>query len=242
MKKPVIVLLLYLASLWLATACGSGDSGYTCKLCTSEPEALPADDGRASGIYKGIIAGTTADSKETLTGTLKAVVATDMSTATCELVINESLLTADAIGIEQSGGKVDYTFSSDEFELSLAVSDAGEILESDLVYGDAYVETSVGKEESDALLKCFEGTWRSEDDSWYGVWNFIYKADRLEGNAVDDEGFVSIDFEGDVNGKLAAIRSGSDPELAQGRFDGEAITGTWDTSGLTGTWEGRRTL
>ena len=50
--------------------CCIAQAPYSCTGCAQEPDAVPADDGRPTGVYKGCITG------DTVTGTIAITIAT----------------------------------------------------------------------------------------------------------------------------------------------------------------------
>jgi len=211
---------------------GDGDQDYVCKSCTDEPDAIPADDNRSTGVYKAVLTGSNS------TGTVKATVATDESTGSCEMTVDDEDYEADDFQIDSEGEYVVYTFSSGDFVVEIVVAADGTIIRVTVTVNDEPMEATMIKEESDQLVKCFEGTWTSSDDD-SGIWNFITYGSALQGYS---DGNGGMDFSGEVSGSSVTIYA-YEMEVAHGTISGDKITGTYDVVDVSsGAWEGYRTL
>lgn len=232
MRRRFASLLMFVVIL--AVGCGS-DSEYTCDLCVEEPEAVPADDNRPTGVYKGVA--TTPDDS----GTLKAVVETDESSGTAVVIFGGNKYIATSFSIDTDGqGNTVYTFSGGGFTLIIVVTSTGDIVSVTLdIDGEGDIGVDMAKESSTQLVKCYEGTWSGNVDGiiWNGTWNFIIVGSYLQGSYKGD---TSGSYVGQVNGSSLDIDlySGS----AQGSLGGDCASGNWALIGYTGTWSGCRTL
>jgi len=207
----------------------SGDDDFECKSCVDKPDAIPADDNRSSGVYKGVLTGSNS------TGNLKAMIATDESTGSCDVTVDDEDDKADDFEIDSAGEDVQYTFSSDDFEVVIVISSDGTVVSVTVTVKGNSMEATVMKETSDQLVKGFEGTWKGTDNDT-GIWNLIMYGSTLQGYSSGGGNFY-----GDVSGSKVTIYI-YETEAAQGTISGDKITGTYDVDESSGTWEGYRTL
>lgn len=247
MKKFI---LLGIAALFMP-ACETDDSGgdgYTCVTCTTAPEAVAADDGKPSGVYKGILAG------ETVTGTIKVVIKSDLSAASCEVRSGGETLTSASFSSALRGALTDsesralgqnttYTFSGTGFAFTLVLDSAtGDVVSSTMVLDGSTVPVATTKETSTTLVECFEGTWaQSKGGSETGIWNFVLYGTSIIGSSNGGT------FTGTVSGNTISIAiPGADGGSASGNFSSnhQSLSGSWTGAGgaVGGTWTGNRTL
>ena len=232
--KRIAAFSYVLLAMFLVLACGSDDQPeeepYVCGYCASSPEALPADDNRPTGIYKGVVTG------DGISGTLKAEIATDEQTGSCRMVVNGATLDAGSFSIDAVGPDSEYTFTAERYVFVLLLAPNGEVKDASVELDGASVNVDVAKEDSTTLVRCFEGGWSGSGYS--GVWNVIVAGETLEGT-YDGDDYGS--YTGTVSGNSATIYQG-ESELAQGTFSGDEASGSWSTSGVSGAWSGKRTL
>jgi len=238
MKRGSLFLALWMCS-WIA-ACGSGDTENTdvCPECVMTPEAVAADDGMPTGVYKGVLFG------GGVSGNVKATIATDQSTGTCQIktggqTYNSSDFTAS---ITRAVGMT-YTFSNSNFTLILVLDDAGKVASVTLTLSGNDIGASVAKEQSTVLVECFEGTWtQTVGGGDHGIWNVAIHGSRFVGGATGPDGSWSV-ITGTMDG-LQFIVDNPEGQTGTGSLskDRKTVSGTWEWPGASGTTEGQRTL
>lgn len=256
----------------LATACGGGgglggDKDYVCTSCVGAPEADPADDGKRSGVYKGVVADV--DESRTLSGVLRAVIVEGRAPGGCTITMDDAPFDSSSMSIDPApGGDLNgngiadpdedalVTFTGDRFELALTISRTGEVLDAELVWDGESARVIVVKEESDALVECFEGRWEGsvlmmgKRDQIEGVWNFTIKSSEVVGTYDSDlfggNGDLfggSGNYDGPYeNGELTVYETSDRDYLAEGTRTNDFVGGKWEKadSNAEGKWAGYR--
>lgn len=253
----------FIASLvavgFVALGCGSdgsstdavgGDLGpVACADCATKPEAVAADDGRPTGVYKGVIYG------GTWSGTVKATIATNQSVGTCDIKTAgktyssgnfTSSLTSALTSADDQTGNTSHTFSGTDFTFVLVLDGSGNVVSSEVTLSGDAVGVSMAKESSTLLVECFEGTWLNLTDQDTGIWNLVLYGTQLLGGATapPSQGGWGI-----VTGTLDGLEIIVDNPPGSGRSasgklseDGSTMSGTWAWPDAHGTWNGHRTL
>ncbi len=221
-KLATVVSFLLVSAIF---GCGSGSS-YTCEDCTQIPDALQADDQLATGVYKGVLVG------EVATGTIMVDVKTDQTSGVCKIVKDGQLYESTDMAITQ--GSVIYTFTHENYTFTLEVTETGEIIGTQLVFGSEDIETVIVKEKSDTLVECFEGDWTG---NYSGVWNFVIAKNIVTGRY---DGDSSNDFTGTVSDNKLVIKTSGGSDLATGTRSSDKVSGQWNYFDETGGWSGIR--
>lgn len=167
----------------IATSCKSNDPSLN--LATS-PEALAVNNTSSAGVYKGIIVGSS--------GYFNLSIMNGSSDATCKFVFDgkEVTLTSASFGSWTSGQAINnalFTGTLDGKTINLTFScDAnGSNPTTTVTIPGHTVYTTVIKEKSDMLVKCYEGTYTvaKKTGTLKGTWNFVaYKPGSGNGSIV----------------------------------------------------------
>jgi hypothetical protein len=226
-----------LVPLLVMAGCETEDE-VECDTCVLVPEAQVVDDGQPTGVYKGILA---AQGKS---GTIKAVIATDLSGAMAE--IRTGGLTYRSTGFDLSMSAVQeagvtYTMTSMDFTLILTLGPDGEVLSAGLILGGIGCTVSVEKETSTDLASGYEGTfWGTRT----GTFNMVIRGGRCSGVSMVDDG-PAYNYTGTVSGSGISINVPDGSGGASGTLskDRMSASGTWRGGDEdSGNWKGRRTL
>lgn len=218
----------------VATSCKTNDPNLN--LATT-PEALAVNNSSSAGVYKGIIVGSS--------GYFNLSIMNGSNEATCKFVFdgNETTLTSASFGSWTSGQSLNnalFTGTLDGKTINLTFScnaDGSNPITTVTIPGHT-VYTTVVKEKSDMLVKCYEGTYTVAKKSGKinGTWNFVaYKLASGNGSLVagyraDPESNGAI-YGDEVDGVLQ-IGEGPlkmDETSVSGSFkngDGEVVTVT----------------
>ena len=254
--------MLFIPLLFI-TACGGSSGGNdnddnddNNNDLIDEPEALPEDDDKGTGIYKGVFgdadSGTTGNFKIEVTdeeipaGGRMAVPAEDpmpMPTlaeykAILDIEIEGASDTVDGTaGLYNGMYTVNFsiTFAGHDFDFSLEISDTGDVADATIMMdGSEEISTELMKELSTALVEIWEGEFQGD---YSGYWNFVKKDEDFAGffdTEDGDDGTYSgteddndLVFEGDAYGT--------------GTISGYSVSGDWNSSGYSGEWSGERT-
>ncbi len=228
----ILLSVLVFACMLVPAGCGGDDGGaYVCETCSDTPEALPADDHRPTGIYKGVVTG--GDN----TGTVRVDISSDETTGKLQLVVDGKPRTATSFSIDQQGDSTVYTFTGDGFTVVLVVAADGTVGSVTVTVDGTTLDATLAKETSESLVQAFEGTWSGQDFS--GTWNFVAAGGALSGtfDGSDSGAFVGTASEGRI--ELTLPEGGP---LGVGSQSGDSVQGTFEKSGVSGTWMGLRRL
>lgn len=248
MKKTTILLMgLAIAAISIIASCKKDDkktntnntpSSYKCNSCVVSPDAQAADDHKSSGIYKGVLIGSSGTIKFSINSTTKSVSAV--------MVID-----GETINLSSSVAWVDGkpyvapftgTMGGKTVTINFSVNfDGGSptITSSDIP-GHPSAVLSIVKETSSALIECFEGTYSTTEPE-NGTFNILLSrtlgqyggVSRETGSSStnDAEGTIKDGYLYDEDGKKI------------GSLSGDVISGTFvDNAGNTVTINGKRTL
>ena len=169
MKK---VLILFVSLMIVFTACDTGtnsssdgESDPTTTLVT-ESEAEVADDGQATGVYKGVIA------DDEYSGTYKIVIdestasgraAGDEYDATLYFEVEGTEIEDAGTAVEQSDGSLavsfDLTVVGVTFGFDLTISSTGDSVDTTVTLDGDVIYSTTLKEESTTLVEAWEGTF-----------------------------------------------------------------------------------
>lgn len=183
MKKIIILCLLSFifscskkkednSGLLLGLAYFANSSGAL----ANSPEANPANDNKATGIYKGVIVGSSGTFKINYdnSNTGSTIPVFDYSyTPTGGSTISGSINGTATV----SGGIHTLTFTQSPFVLTIVLTSTGSITSATLAISGTTVSVTLYKERSTALVRLFEGTFTGNNivgstSAYKGVWNF----------------------------------------------------------------------
>lgn len=247
-----LLFLICSGTVLSVAACGAADGddlSTICPTCVTAPEAAPADDGKPTGIYKGVVY------SATVSGSIWAMIASDGKSGTCELTIDgekytgsfNSVVTASPAARALEAENVTYTYVGNYFTLTLVLDPEGVVVSSSVAVSDVEAGVSITKETSTVLVECFEGMWAQdgEDGTDIGPWNMVVYGTMMLGGAASP---VMPDGWGVVTGTLDGLDILVDNPPGSGRSasgtmseDHATCSGVWSWPGASGTWAGQRT-
>jgi hypothetical protein len=233
MKKQILYSILAI-SLFAACSKSDDSSPYKCANCTATPEAKPAYDNSAAGVYKGVLVGSTGTIALYLfndSNVVKALVAFDGQNA----VLTNTTLTAWTPGMAITAAVFTGVINGQQITATFSVGANGTNPVVTVNIPGHTVTVGIYKETSTAVVKNFEGTYSGDDQ---GVFNMT-----LHGNdfsIVTDGGDIIVGTL--INNKIDLTNG---DVTIKGEFQGtDELTGTWvDADNNThGTFAGKRTL
>lgn len=245
MKTYLLAFIATLISVFFITGCkkdgAKSDDGYKCTTCVAAPEALAANDASSKGIYKGLVIGST--------GTVKFNIQNGGSTITATLVIDGTIVELTSSVSWESGqpyvAQFTGTMNGQAVSIGFSVTANGSspsVIGSNIP-GHPNAQFAIIKENSNALIECFEGTYTTSDaeagtfnillSRSLGLWEGI---NRENGDPEADsmDGTLS-------NGKI--MMSTDDGPLQIGSLANDEMSGKFkDHLGVTIEFKGKRTL
>jgi hypothetical protein len=244
MKKLLLSLsLVALSSAALFLSCKKDDdqpaASYECTACAKTPEALPANDGSSKGIYKGVVVGSS--------GTIKFNIANDASSITATMVIDGTTVTLTS-NVSWTNGQsyvapFTGTLNGQTVTINLSVDFDGSnpVITSADIPGHPNAVFTLVKENSTALIECFEGTISTTEPKT-GTFNILLSRQLSKwGGVAREDGSPDAD---DVNGTIESNGTMKDEDGKQiGTLSGDQISGQFqDGNNNTITISGKRTL
>jgi hypothetical protein len=246
-KKNARVFLCAFSLLVIAASACKKDSKddtepFKCTSCTTQPQALAANDASSKGIYKGIIIGSSGTiAFNVLNGgtTINAVMVLDGTTVNLTSSItwvSGQPYVAPFTGT-LNGGAVTINFS-------VNASGTGPAVLSATIPGHGSAQFRLVKETSTSLLEAFEGTYSSTLPET-GTFNLLVSRTlgQFGGASRKTAGTSNGNFDGTVDaaGKMA-INTGSGSTVI-GTVSGDGISGSFkDGNNSTITITAKRTL
>lgn len=227
MKKLFLLLFLGLTTLSCSSDSSSGSS------LSDTPTAKPEFDNSKMGIYKGVFVGSSGTVLININNdsTVSATLVIDGATYT--FTTTESIPTGNDTDIE------DMTFTSGSMSFDFSVSAQGlyPTVSNITFSGHPNASINIIKEYSDALVKCYVGTFGGDDT---GVFNIIISDGEVYGLAKSNDG-EGFSVNGILNGStIAGTFTGG---VFSGTLSGNHISGSWENSlSESGTWSGHRKL
>lgn len=224
MKKLFLLFLLGATTL----SCSSDDSGPA--LATT-PDAKAQYDDSSFGVYKGVFVGST--------GTVFIDVYNN-GTATATLTIDGSSKTYTAtekVAEDFPIMGLTFTNGSNSFDFNVDGDGSNPSVTNISITGHADARMAILKEHSNALCKCYQGTY-SGDDS--GIFNIVIEGTIVDGVAFSNDG-GAFNTDGTLSGTtiLGTFEGGS----FTGTLSGNHISGAWqNVFDESGTWSGNRKL
>jgi len=213
------------------------ESDYTCPTCTVAPEALPKNDTMSSGVYKGVLVGSS--------GTIAVYIHNEGTEKKAELKLDgkSTMLTTTSLDEWTPGEPIDKALftgmlKGEEVQLVFSVGAHGLDAIADVtVPGHHDLTSFIYKESSNVAIKSFEGDYSGDEGK--GVFNLV-----VNGND------VSIILSGKgapmqtrVENRLIEFVS-ENGFLITGKFYNDAVGGSLKNiaSGGEGGWKALRTL
>ncbi|MCW3127743.1 MAG: hypothetical protein JWO03_3401 [Bacteroidetes bacterium] len=244
MSKKVLSVILVFALVLCISACKKSESTpYKCTTCSNTPKAAAANDHAATGIYKGVVVGSsgiiTFDLFNT-TSTMTAVMILDsqaVNLTSTSTYVQGQPISAVFTGT-MNGSPVTINFSCDAYGGNISVTAS--------ITGHPGAIILVMKELSTALIQCFQGSISGSSSSYNGVFNLVLNTStgtwggeyNIPITGPSTTGGASTSSGVNCTGCLGAPSSN-----INGTLSGDYVSGTWnDGMGDTGMWSGTRTL
>ncbi len=245
MKTYSFAFIATLIAVFFITGCkkdgANKDDGYKCTTCVAAPEALAANNSSSKGIYKGLVIGST--------GTIKFDIQNGGSTITATLVIDGTTVALTSSVSWVSGQPYVAPFTgtlngqSVSIGFSVSANGASPSVTASNIPGHPNAQFAIIKENSNALIECFEGTYTTSDSEagtfnvllsrTLGLWEGINRENGdPEVNSMD--GTLS-------NGKIMITTDNGLSEI--GSLANDEMNGKFkDDNGVTIQFKGKRTL
>lgn len=240
--KRISVFILSFSFLVLSTACkkDSDDAeAYTCTTCTTQPEALAANNTSSKGIYKGVVIGSSGTISFNILNDGTSISAKMMlDGTTVNLTSNITWAAGEAIVAPftgtLNGSPVSITFSVNANGGSPTVTTSS-------IPGHPNSSFTIAKETSNALIEGFEGTFTTTKPA-EGTFNLllsrpakVWGAKARQTGSTDDDSVSGI-----INSDNQIVE---DDGTVMGTLSGDEINGSFKDSGArTVTIKGKRTL
>ncbi len=226
MKKLFLFLILGTLTLSCSSDSSSGNS------ISNTPEAKSQYDNSNFGIYKGVFVGSS--------GTVHIDI-NNNGTVVASLVIDGTTFTyttTETVTLNSAINGLTFTNGSSSFDFSVDATGNSATISNIVISGHPNANIYIVKEFSDALVKCYTGSF-SGDDS--GVFNLIVSDGEINGLAKSNSGNESINLQGlEANNVITGSFSGG---TFSGNVSGNNISGTWQNiSSESGNWSGTRKL
>jgi len=226
MKKLFLFLILGMLTLSCSSDSSSGNS------ISNTPEAKSQYDNSNFGIYKGVFVGSsgTVNININNNGTIVAILVIDG--------VSFTYTTTESVTLNSVINSLTFTNGSSSFDFSVDASGNSATITNIVISGHPNANMQIVKEFSDALVKCYTGSF-SGDDS--GVFNLIVSEGEINGLAKSNSGSESINLQGlEANNVITGSFSNG---TFTGNVSGNNISGTWhNTNSESGNWSGSRKL
>lgn len=229
MKK----LLLGLLACTLLLSCSKDDNDDN--NLSNTPTASATYDSKNYGVYKGVFVGST--------GTVEINLKNNGTTLSATLVIDGKsyVYTSDDSVTEGSNTAITFNNDDDSFDFAVNADGSNPTISNINIDGHPEATITVGKEESDAQVYCYTGTF-TEGGGFGGTWNLIVYGNKVTGLVLPTDAQVLPFIEATLSNNTIV---GSVPGHATitATLNGNKITGTWiNNDDETGTWEVSRKL
>lgn len=251
MKKNLSYLCVLLVGSFLLNACSKGGGSTVapasrCTTCATAPEAKSTYDNNSGGVYKGTIVGSS--------GTLKVVLNNGNNAVKIYVSfdnINDSLSTTELSNWQpgQAIAKVRFTGNTVNLSLSISADGSNPKVDTIIIPGHPYATAYLVKETSSALVKVYEGTYKSNVKGDKGVLNATLVGSSMTGIVFNSPCTSSRNdcinyFRGTVSGNTFQGSALFGDAIINGTVNGDEMTGTYSTQRDrdNGTWSLRRTL
>lgn len=231
--------LLFVAAMFVFSGCGDDESGPT---FASSPEARSENDASGKGVYKGVFIGSSGFVKVNVDNSGDGSISLTLN------IDGESYnLTTDQTYNPEYGfegmfsGLVDGSTATIGFYTNADGTSYGVFNINIPGHPNACIQ--VVKEKSNALVRCFEGSYSGSQS---GILNFVlYGNSRWEAISRETGGTSCDDIEGTINGNNLVCNCDFDgdgtPDVDfTGTISGNNLSGTWSSSAGSGTWSATR--
>jgi hypothetical protein len=243
MKKLITMLCMGLVLF----SCSKDDSSSTPVPVVTEPLATAPvakveNDASNTGVYKGVFVGST--------GILTVYLKNGDNMVKAILKIDGKIFTFTASGDVVKGQIIEgLKFMCPEghsFKLNVLADGSAYSVTEILVAGHPNATVDLIKEKSNALVRCYEGTYvGTTEPTNKGVFNMVISGGKIKGLARsnDSQDTHTTWLMGQATDKNVAGTT-SDQSYYSGKIEGDVISGTWATSDQSekGTFVGKRTL
>lgn len=227
--KKLLLSLLACASLLSCSNDDNDDNNLS-----NSPTATASYDSKNYGIYKGVFVGST--------GTIVINLKNNGSTLSATLVIDGVTYVYTSQDVVTEGASTDITFThnNDYFDFTVNANGTNPTVSNIHISGHPEAAINVGKEESDAQVYCYVGTF-IEDGITGGTWNLIIYGNKVTGMVLPNDGQVLPFIVGTISNNTITA-SIPDTATITGTLSGNNITGNWVSSTGSGTWKSTRKL
>ncbi|MBX2934484.1 MAG: hypothetical protein KF825_09575 [Ferruginibacter sp.] len=244
MKQKSLLLLLPLTVL-MFSACKKSDDNNPGGSFSNIPNAKVAFNNSNYGVYKGVFTGSSGNIEINVNNdnTLNAVLEIDGVTST---------YTSAQTVAQNQASTITFTSGANSFVFSTTATGGNPTITGINIAGHPNSGISLLKEKSDSLVKCYEGTFRSDHSS--GTFNMVINAGVMNGDYKENgDPFPPPKMIGTLtNNQLSAFSEDPVIHLPDCTYKGTMITGTISSNGQTisgtysncygsGTWTGERT-
>jgi hypothetical protein len=226
MKKTILILFVG----FLLNSCSSDSSSGT--NLTNTPNAKVEYDNSNFGIYKGVFVGSSGNVLININndGALSAKLVIDGITYNYTTTENVTLNTA-ILGLTFTNGNSTFDFNVDATGNQVSITNI-------VISGHPNADIYVIKEYSDALVKCYQGTYNGDDT---GVFNLIISDGEIYGLAKSNSDTSTTELYGLMSNNT--ITGSFENGTYTGNISGNNISGTWSNSSSdSGSWSGSRKL
>lgn len=186
------------------------------------------------GLYKGVFVGSTGIVLISLRNENDYILAT--------IRIDGRLYQFSTTGILEANKHTELLFKSGNsyFTFSVDANGGNATISGISIEGHADASIVLLKERSDALVRCFEGSFKGSQE---GTWNLIVKGIQLQG--LVRSGSTTTLATGLVNPDQSIFGEVSSGAIFDGKIERNKVSGTWKnetgTIDESGSWEGVRT-
>lgn len=214
-------------------------TSYECTTCNKAPEAVAANDASSKGIYKGVVIGSS--------GTIKFNIANNSNTISAVMVIDGTTVNLTSTVSWTNGQPYVAPFTGTlngqavSITFSVGFNGTAPVVTSSSIPGHPNAVFGLVKETSNALVECFEGTYKTSK-SENGTFNILLSRSLgLWGGVARENGSPDTD---DVDGTIdSAGKMKESNGTVVGTLSGDQISGSFkDSNNTTITIAGKRTL
>ncbi len=233
MKKLILALIL----ATLSFSCSDDDNSSSGGSLSNTPMAKEEYNNSNYGVYKGVFVGSTGNVLININndGTLSAKIVIDGKTY--------NFTTEETVELEETTSITFTNTRGDSFDFYVNYDGAYPDISNISIEGhpDAYIY--VIKEQSDQLVKCFQGTAK-QGNQLVATFNLIISGDEVHGIAKSSNSGSSDLLMGSIEGNQISGHVVDDEVTFIGTVNGNNANGTWIHHGdqEEGTWSGKRKL
>lgn len=231
MKKIITLAVIGLFFL----SCSNDNSSSNPNPLSETPQAKAEFDNSNFGIYKGVFVGSS--------GVLSVNIKND-NTISAKLVLDgttHNFTTTENVTQNQDIVGLTFTSGNMSFDFGVHADGSNPIISNIEIEGHTLASIEIIKEESTAIVKCYEGTFSGSDSGVFNVMisnGYIYGLGKSNNDNASGAIFGTV-----INNAINAIAG--DVTTISGIVSGDNISGTWletDNPSHGGTWTGHRTL